>query len=122
VIRAGEPPPSPGSKHHIAAAKKPGHGPPTDPGSPNSPATLFELIRSEVDMQDAVTKAERYRKAASKYGEMAKYAEAEYVAEIYRKVAVRYVFMAEDLLKWSERRRELDVNALAGAFLDGQSA
>jgi hypothetical protein len=73
-------------------------------------------------MQDPVTKAERYRKAASKYGEMAKYAEADYVAEIYRKVAVRYVFMAEDLLKWSERRRELDVNALAGAFLDRQAA
>jgi hypothetical protein len=41
-----------------------------------------------------------------------------YVAEIYRKVAVRYVFMAEDLLNWSERRREVDVNALAGVFLD----
>jgi Sel1 repeat len=33
-----------------------------------------------------------------------------------------YVFMAEDLLKWSERRRELDVNALAGAFLNRQAA
>ncbi len=74
-------------------------------------------------MQDPVTKAERYRKAANKYGEMAKQAEAEYVAEIYRKVAVRYIFMAEDLLNWSERRRELDVNALAGAFLlDRQAA
>ncbi len=73
-------------------------------------------------MQDPVTKAERYRKAANKYGEMAKRAEAEYVAEIYRKVAVRYIFMAEDLLNWSERRREFDVNALAEAFLDQQAA
>ena len=73
-------------------------------------------------MQNAVTKAERYRKAASKFADMAKEAEAEYVAEIYRKVAVRYVFMAEDLLKWSERHRELDVNALAGAFLNRQAA
>jgi hypothetical protein len=73
-------------------------------------------------MQDPVTKAERYRKAANKYAEMAKHAEADYVAEIYRKVAVRYVLMAEDLLTWSKRRRELDVNGLAGAFLDRQAA
>ena len=73
-------------------------------------------------MQDPVTKAERYRKAANKYANIAKEAEVDYVAEIYRKVAMRYVFMAEDLLKWSERRRELDVNALAGVFLDRQAA
>ena len=48
-----------------------------------------------------------------------RYTEPDYLAELFRKVAVRYVFMAEDLLKWSERRRELDVNALAGTFLDG---
>jgi hypothetical protein len=69
-------------------------------------------------MQDPATKAEHYRKAANKYGEMAKQADVDYVAEIYRKVGVRYVFMAEDLLNWSERRREVDVNALAGVFLD----
>jgi hypothetical protein len=46
-------------------------------------------------MQDPVTKAERYRKAANKYANMAKEAEVDYVAEIYRKVAMRYVFMAE---------------------------
>jgi hypothetical protein len=91
-------------------------------GSPNSPATVFELILREMDMQDPVTKAEYYRKAASKYGEMAKQAEVDCVAEIYRKVAVRYVFMAEDLPNWSERRREVDVNALAGVFLDRQAA
>jgi hypothetical protein len=73
-------------------------------------------------MQDPVTKAERYRKAANKYAEMAKHAEADYVAEIYRKVAVRYVLMAEDLLTWSKRRQEMDVNGLAGAFLDQQAA
>jgi hypothetical protein len=76
---------------------------------------VLKLILREIDMQDPVTKAERCRKAASKYGEMAK-------SEIYRKVAVRYVLMAEDLLKWSERRREVDVNALAGVFLDRQAA
>jgi hypothetical protein len=50
---------------------------------------------------------------------LAKYTEPDYLAELFRKVAVRYVFMAEDLLKWSERRRELDVNALAGTFFVG---
>src|SRR5271169_3237440 len=69
--------------------------------------------------EDALSKAERYRKAANKYAELAKHTEPDYHAELFRKVAVRYVFMAEDLLKWSERRRELDVNALAGTFLDG---
>jgi hypothetical protein len=111
-----------GSEHHIAAAKTPHRCPLVFPGSPNSPDTLFEVILLEVDMQDPVTKAERYRKAANKYGEMAKQAEVDYVAEICRKVAMRYVFMAEDLLNWSERRREVDVNALAGVFLDRQAA
>jgi hypothetical protein len=73
-------------------------------------------------MQDPVSKAERYRKAANKYGEMAKQAGVGYVAEIYRKVAVRYVFMAEDLLNWSERRREVDVNALDEVFLHRHAA
>jgi len=54
--------------------------------------------------EDALSKAERYRRAANKYGEMAKQAESGYLAEVYRKVAVRYVFMAEDVLR-PERRR-----------------
>jgi hypothetical protein len=94
-----------GSEHHIAAAKTPNRCPLLLLGSPNSPSTLFEVILREVDMQDPVTKAEHYRKAANKYGEMAKQAEVNYIAEIYRKVAMRYVFMAEDLLG---RPRRLD--------------
>jgi hypothetical protein len=46
-----------------------------------------------------VSKAERYRRAANKYGEMAKEAEPGYLAEVFRKVATRYVFMAEDALR-----------------------
>ena len=48
-----------GSGHHIAAVKTPHRCPLVFPGSPNSPCTLFEVIR-EVDMQDPVTKAELY--------------------------------------------------------------
>jgi hypothetical protein len=54
--------------------------------------------------EDALSKAERYRKAANKYGEMAKRAEPGYLAEVYRKIAVRYVFMAEEVLR-PERSR-----------------
>jgi hypothetical protein len=54
-------------------------------------------------MQDSVSKAERYRKEASKYAELAKDAQPAYLADVYRKVAVRYVFMAEELLKGPSR-------------------
>jgi hypothetical protein len=49
--------------------------------------------------EDALSKAERYRKAASRYIEWAKKAEPGYLAGVYRKIAVRYLNMAEDLLK-----------------------
>jgi hypothetical protein len=55
--------------------------------------------------EDALSKAERYRRAANRYGEMAKQAEPGYLAEVFRKVAVRYVFMAEDALTEAGRRR-----------------
>jgi hypothetical protein len=55
--------------------------------------------------EDAARKVERYRRAANKYGEMAKQAEPEYLAAVFRRVAVRYVFMAEDAFKEAERRR-----------------
>jgi hypothetical protein len=54
--------------------------------------------------EDAASKVERYRRAANKYGEMAKQAEPEYLAAVFRKVAVRYVFMAEDVLREAEHR------------------
>jgi hypothetical protein len=50
-------------------------------------------------MQDLVRKAERYRKQANNFAELAKSASPPFLAEIYQRVAVRYVFMAEDLLK-----------------------
>jgi hypothetical protein len=49
-------------------------------------------------MPNAASKAERYRKEANKYAELAKIAEPAYLRDVYRKVAVRYVFMAEELL------------------------
>jgi hypothetical protein len=59
--------------------------------------------------EDAANRVERYRRAANKYGEMSKQAEPDYIAAVYRKVAMRYAFMAEDVLRDAERgaRRSL---------------
>ena len=54
-------------------------------------------------MLDSVRKVERYRKEANRCAELAKEASPPFLAEIYRKVAVRYVFMAEELLKGPAR-------------------
>jgi hypothetical protein len=50
-------------------------------------------------MLDSVSKVDRYRKEANRCAELAKEARPPFLAEIYRKAAVRYVFMAEELLK-----------------------
>jgi hypothetical protein len=55
--------------------------------------------------EDALSKAERYREAANRYGELAKQAEPGYLAEVYRKIAAQYFSMAADLLKWVDRPR-----------------
>jgi hypothetical protein len=54
-------------------------------------------------MLDSVSKLDRYRKEANRCAELAKEASPPFLAEIYRKVAVRYVFMAEELLKGPAR-------------------
>ena len=53
--------------------------------------------------EDALSKAERYREAANRYGELAQQAEPGYLAEVYRKIAAQYFSMAENLLQWPER-------------------
>jgi hypothetical protein len=55
--------------------------------------------------EDSASKAARYRREANKYGELAKHAEPGYLADVFRKVAVRYVVMADDVLSEAERRR-----------------
>jgi hypothetical protein len=53
--------------------------------------------------EDALSKAERYRQAANRYGERAK--QAEHLAEVFREIAARYALMAEDVLREADRRR-----------------
>jgi hypothetical protein len=57
-------------------------------------------------MLDSVSKVDWYRKEANRCA-----ASPPFLAEIYRKVAVRYVFMAEELLKGPAR----DENAIQKA-------
>jgi hypothetical protein len=48
-------------------------------------------------MQNPVRKSEHYRQKAGKYHELAKRAHPPYLGEFYRGIAVRYVFMAQEL-------------------------
>jgi hypothetical protein len=71
----------------------------TDTGPPNSTAILAEGDSSGGKMFDSMSWVDRYRKEANRCAELAKEASPPFLAEIYRKVAVRYVFMAEESLK-----------------------
>jgi hypothetical protein len=50
-------------------------------------------------MQDPLDRADHYRKEAVKCHELAKCAQPAFLADFYRRIAVRYMFMAEDVLK-----------------------
>ena len=59
-------------------------------------------------MTEPLTRAEHYRKEATKYHELAKFARPAYLGDFYRRVAIRYLFMAEDISRWSRRRGEVE--------------
>ena len=54
-------------------------------------------------MPVSLGKIEKYRREANRCAELAKEASPAFLAEIYRKVALRYVFMAEELLRGAVR-------------------
>jgi hypothetical protein len=54
-------------------------------------------------MRDLLSKAEHYEKLAHKYHELAKVAQPAYLGDFYRGVAVRYVFMAQEVSKRAEK-------------------
>jgi hypothetical protein len=83
---------------------------------PNSTTIFTEDDSSGGKMLDSVSKVERYRKEANRCAELAKEASPPFLAEIYRKVAVRYVFMAEELLKPA---REEDAIERADRMISG---
>jgi hypothetical protein len=54
-------------------------------------------------MEQRLKRAGHYRQQANRYAEMAKTAELDLlVSKLYRKTAVRYVLMAQDLERWPD--------------------
>jgi hypothetical protein len=58
-------------------------------------------------MGDLLNRAEHYRKQAETYHELAKFAEPAYLGDFYRGVAVRYVFMSQEISKQAEAEKEV---------------
>jgi hypothetical protein len=55
-------------------------------------------------VRDPSARADHHRKEAAKYHELAKSACPAYLGDFYRRIAVRYLFMAEELSREAERR------------------
>jgi hypothetical protein len=55
-------------------------------------------------MRHPLDRADHYRKEAVKCHELAKHAQLAYLGDFYRRIAVRYMFMAEDLLNEARAR------------------
>jgi hypothetical protein len=64
-------------------------------------------------MQDPLVRADHYRKEAMKCHELAKHAEPAFLGDFYRRVAVRYLFMAEDILSQARARGDLAPHSIA---------
>ena len=77
-------------------------------------------------MQQRLNRAGRYRKEANKYADLAKTTiEPGFLVELYRRTAVRYVLMAEELERWPDPPRGWEqegllasLNARADAFVN----
>jgi hypothetical protein len=54
-------------------------------------------------MQNPMRRSEQYREKATKYHELAQRAHPPYLGEFYRGIAVRYVFMAQELSQHAEK-------------------
>ena len=54
-------------------------------------------------MQNPLRRSEHYRQKAVKYHELGKFASPPYLGDFYRGVAVRYVFMAQELSQQAEK-------------------
>jgi hypothetical protein len=61
------------------------------------------VLPKERVMQNPVSRSEHYNEKAAKYHELAKRAHPPYLGEFYRGIAVRYVFMAQELSHHAEK-------------------
>ena len=80
-------------------------------------------------MEQRLNRAERYRKQANRYADLAKTTELDYLGDFFRKTAVRYVLMAEDVERWNEPRtgrrrndRLTSLNERADVFLQQRAS
>jgi len=65
---------------------------------------IVAILPEERVMQNPVRRSEHYREKAAKYHELvAKRAHPPYLGEFYRGIAVRYVFMAQELSQHAEK-------------------
>jgi hypothetical protein len=64
-------------------------------------------------MQDPLVRADHYRKEAMKCHEMARNAQPAFLGDFYRRVAVRYMFMAEAILNEARARGDLASHSIA---------
>jgi hypothetical protein len=69
--------------------------------SPIIELRIVAIFPEERVMQ--MRRSEHYRKKAAKYHELAKSARPPYLGDFYRGVAVRYVFMAQELSQQAEK-------------------
>ena len=67
---------------------------------------LAERIGRSV-MTEPLTRADHYRKEAAKYHELAKFVRPAYLGDFYRRIASRYLVMAEDVLRCPKRGGEV---------------
>jgi hypothetical protein len=58
-------------------------------------------------MQDPWDRADHYRREGIKCHELAKSAEPSFLGDFYRRIAVRYMFMAEEILNEARARGEI---------------
>jgi hypothetical protein len=61
----------------------------------------------EGPMGHPLDRADHYRNEAVKCHELAKHAQPAFLGDFYRRIAVRYMFMAEDLLNEARARGEV---------------
>jgi hypothetical protein len=62
-------------------------------------------------MRDPLNRADYYRKEAVRCHDLAKYAQPAFLGDFYRRIAVRYMFMAEELLKEARARGDVSVRS-----------
>jgi hypothetical protein len=62
---------------------------------------------------DLVSRAEHYEKLAHKYHELAKVAQPAYLGDFYRGVAVRYIFMAQEVSERAKKASEFTADGRA---------